>query len=139
MIINLKMKKSKKIVVVVEDEPDIVNVLKIRLESEGFDVLTAPDGKEGLRAIKEFSPDIVVLDLVMPEIGGLELCRIVKSDERLQKIPVIVLTARTEKKDMEESLNSGASAYFSKPYEWSELYAGIRGLLGGDAGSLPPD
>ena len=130
---------KKKMVLVVEDEPDIVNVLKIRLESEGFDVLTAPDGKEGLRAIREFIPDIVVLDLVMPEIGGLELCGIVKSDERLQKIPVIVLSARTEKKDMEESYNSGASAYFAKPYEWSELLAGIKEFLFGGAPVPAPE
>lgn len=132
------MEENKNTVLVVEDEPDIVNVLRIRLESKGFAVLTAGDGKEGLRMIRESLPDLIILDLLMPEVGGLELCRILKSDEHLKSIPVIVLTARTEENDRAESFSSGASAYFAKPYEWGELYAGIRKFLSGDAGSLLP-
>jgi DNA-binding response OmpR family regulator len=120
------MEQRNKIVMVVEDEPDIVNILKIRLENSGFDVLTAGDGKEALRIIKESLPVLVLLDLLMPEMNGMELCRALKSDDCLKGIPVIVLTAKCGDKDREEALEAGAEAYFTKPFEWTSLYAKIK-------------
>ncbi len=120
---------KRKIILVVEDEPDIVNVLKIRFESKGLDVLTAFDGREGLRLIRDVLPDIVLLDILMPEIDGLQLCRILRTEERLKCIPVVVLTARAGEQAREESMSAGADAYFAKPYDWERLYSRISEFL----------
>ncbi len=121
--------EKNKIVLVVEDEPDIASVLKIRLESKGFEVLTASDGREGLSLIREAFPDIVLLDILMPGMNGLQLCSILRTEERLKCIPVVMLTARAGEQAREESMSAGADAYFSKPYDWERLYSSIKEFL----------
>ncbi len=119
------MPEEKKRILVVEDEPEILEILRLRLESERFEVLAAPDGIEGLRLAFEAGPDLLILDLLLPGIKGPEICRRVKSGERTKEIPVIILSASDG-----DGEKAGADAYVAKPYDWKELRGKIRELTG---------
>ena len=118
-------------VLVVEDEPNLLAAFKYTLESEGYDALTAADGATGLRMAREKSPDIVVLDVQLPEIGGLEICRLLR---RESSVPIIMLTANGEEDDRVEGLDMGADDYVVKPFSMKELLARIRSALRRSAG-----
>ncbi len=116
-------------ILLVEDEEDIVELFKIRFSNEGFELLTAGDGEEGLRLAREEKPDLVILDLMLPKIDGFRVCRMLKFDNRFKCIPVIMLTARAEERDRELGSSVGADAYMTKPFEWEELLKKIKGLI----------
>ncbi len=118
-------------ILVVDDEADIVHLLKYNLSKECFNVLTAKDGEEGLAKIKEIMPDLVILDVVMPKLHGTEVCRIIKSDERYKNIPVIMLTAKSTEKNIVDGLNIGADDYVTKPFSIKVLIARVKALLRG--------
>jgi len=113
-------------ILLVEDDEEIADVLRRSLRAEGYEVRAGGDGAEALRAAADFVPDLVVLDLGLPGMDGVEVCR------RLREtgdVPILILTARTETEDRVEGLDSGADDYLVKPFERDELLARIRALL----------
>ena len=116
-------------IVIVEDEPDILEILSYNLNREGFDVSTALDGNLGLDLIQQKIPDLVLLDLMLPGIDGLEICRRMKTDSRTQNIPVIMVTAKGEESDIVLGLGIGADDYISKPFSPRELVARVKAVI----------
>ena len=113
-------------IAVIEDEPSIAASIAARLTSEGFDVETAGDGNEGVELCRSFRPDLVVLDLMLPGLDGLGVCREIQRDRRL---PVLMLTARDSETDLEIGLAVGGDDYMVKPFSPRELVARVRALL----------
>ncbi len=113
-------------VLVVEDDEAIADVLRRSLRAEGHEVRSAGDGAEALTAAEQFSPDLVVLDLGLPRLDGIEVCRRLRAES---DVPILILTARTETEDRVKGLDTGADDYLPKPFERSELLARIRALL----------
>ncbi len=116
-------------VLVVEDEPAQREVLAYNLEAEGFSVSRAQDGEEALLLVDEDLPDIIVLDWMMPNLSGIEVCRRLKIRPETRSIPVIMLSARTEEVDKVRGLETGADDYVVKPYSVIELMARVRSQL----------
>ena len=118
-----------KTIVIVEDEPDILEILTYNLKREGFNVLSADNGPQGLALIKQHLPDIALLDLMLPGMDGLEICQQVRSDTSCAHIPIIMVTAKCEESDIVIGLGLGADDYISKPFSPKELIARIKALL----------
>ena len=118
-------------ILLVDDEPSIVKMVGKRLEVEGFDVLIATDGQDGLTKARTQSPDLIVLDLMLPKLNGYEVCTMLKQDSRYQKIPVVMFTAKAQDKDEKLGMECGANAYVRKPFRAQELMGKIRDLLPG--------
>ncbi|HEY2933363.1 MAG TPA: response regulator transcription factor [Acidobacteriota bacterium] len=114
-------------VLVVEDDPSILRGLADNLRCEGYDVLTASDGETGRKMQQEKSPDLIVLDLMLPRVSGLELCRKLRADG--VQTPILMLTARSEEADRVLGLDLGADDYVTKPFSVRELMARIRAIL----------
>ena len=121
------MKKPK--IVVIEDEVDILEVINYNLSKEGFDVCSALDGEDGLALIKKEVPDLVLLDLMLPGLDGIEICRKLKTDYSTRSIPIIMVTAKGEESDIVLGLGMGADDYMVKPFRPRELMARIRSVL----------
>jgi DNA-binding response OmpR family regulator len=119
---------SKKILIV-EDEHDILQLVKLYLEKEGFRTVSAKTGTEGLQQVKQEKPDLVVLDLMLPEIDGLEVCKRLRSDRETAMLPIIMLTAKAEESDTVVGLELGADDYVTKPFSPKTLVARIKALL----------
>jgi DNA-binding response OmpR family regulator len=98
-------------------------VLRHGLEAEGFEVLAAADGEEGLRRAREERPALIVLDLMLPKLDGYKVCRALKFDERYKLIPILILSARSGEQDRRLALDMGADAFVTKPYEMRQLVA----------------
>ena len=113
-------------VLVVEDDEDIADVLRRSLRQEGHEVRTAVDGEDALKLASEFVPDLVVLDLGLPRLDGVEVCRRLRSEG---DVPILILTARTDTGDRVEGLDAGADDYLVKPFERAELLARMRALM----------
>ena len=120
---------DKKRILIVDDEEDILNVLKFRLEANNYEVLMASDGQEGLNKARAEKPDLMILDLMLPKLDGYKVCRMLKFDEAYKTIPIIIFTARAQKKDEELGMEMGANAYLSKPFEPEILLGKITELL----------
>jgi two-component system phosphate regulon response regulator PhoB len=120
--------KTEKIVVI-EDENDILEVIAYNLKREGYEVITSTSGEDGLEKIEKASPQLVVLDLMLPEIDGIELCRKLKSDPVTRAIPVIMVTAKGEESDVVLGLGVGADDYVTKPFSPKELVARVKAIL----------
>ena len=116
-------------VLVVDDDPDVRRLVEMKLHLDGIDTLSAADGAEALDVLASESVDLVVLDLMMPVIDGLEVCRRMKADPTLSSIPVIMLTARAQADDIETGFESGATDYIVKPFSPRELLSRVRGVL----------
>jgi len=114
---------------IIEDERDIVQALEYNLKKEGFAVSKAYDGIQGLKLIKELSPDLIILDLMLPGVDGLEICRQVKKDPKTENLPVIMLTAKGAEADKVVGLEVGADDYIVKPFSMRELIARVRAVL----------
>ena len=114
---------------IIEDEPSIVKLLKYNLEKEGFIVGFSDNGNEGFKSLKNFDPDILLLDWMLPDLSGIEICSLIKKNEKLSKIPIIMLTARGEEEDKIKGLDSGVDDYMTKPFSFKELLARIKALL----------
>lgn len=114
---------------VIEDDPDIVELLRYNLEKEGFEVLSEEDGEAGLRALQKEPCDLLILDLMLPQLSGLEICREVRRDPTLERLPVIMLTARGEETDRIVGLELGADDYVAKPFSVREMVARVKALL----------
>ena len=116
-------------IVVIEDEPDIQEVIDYNLSREGFRVITAGTGDEGARAVVKEAPDLVLLDLLLPGLDGIEVCRKLKMDPVTQKIPIIMVSAKGEESDIVLGLGVGADDYITKPFRPKELIARVRAVL----------
>jgi len=123
------MATGNKTVIVVEDEPDIREVIEYNLVREGFDVLAAVDGEQALGLIAAEDVDLVVLDLMLPEIDGLEVCRRVRADRATASIPIVMVTAKGEEADIVLGLELGADDYVTKPFSPRELVARVKAVL----------
>ena len=113
-------------VLVVEDDEDIADVLRRSLRQEGHEVQTATDGEQALQSARDFMPDLVVLDLGLPRLDGVEVCRRLRAEG---DVPILILTARTDTEDRVRGLDAGADDYLVKPFERAELLARLRALM----------
>jgi DNA-binding response OmpR family regulator len=118
-------------ILIVDDEEDIRAVLQGCLEAAGFHVLTASNGMDALERIRSNPPDLIIHDVMLPDITGLDVCALVKRDRRLRRIPFILLTARSQPQDRLTAAALGADAYMNKPFNADELLAEVRRLLAG--------
>ena len=116
-------------VLVVDDESDVTELLQYRLEQEGYRVATLNDPLGFVVKVREFEPDLMLLDIMMPELSGIQLCRIVRADPSMKDIPVIFLSARGEVEDRIKGLEAGAEDYVSKPFNINELILRISKML----------
>ncbi len=118
-------------ILIVDDEEDIRAVLQARLETAGYEVRSAETGMEALERIRTDPPDLIVLDLMLPGIDGFGVCAMVKRDQRFSKIPIIMLTARSQPQDRSTGAALGADAFLTKPFRADELLTQIHLLLNG--------
>ncbi len=116
-------------VYVIEDDPDVAEILRHNLSQEGFEVAVFADGDEGLAAIEERPPDLVLLDLMLPGRGGLEIARALRRNEDTAALPIIMITARSEEADILHGLEQGADDYITKPFRPREVVARVKALL----------
>ncbi len=116
-------------ILIVEDEHDVVKLLKYNLEKEGYQVHYTTEGSLALAEIRRGEPDLVILDLMLPGLDGLEICRQLRRNEKYTSLPVLMLTARSEETDRVVGLEMGADDYVSKPFSMRELVARVRALL----------
>ena len=119
----------KPVILVIEDESALVTLIRYNLEAEGFEVLDAPDGEEGLLILAERNVDLVLLDWMLPNLSGIEVCRQIRRRNETRNTPVIMLTARGEEGDRIRGLNAGADDYLPKPFSYNELIARIHAVL----------
>lgn len=120
---------SKACILVVDDEEDIRELVQLNLDREGYRVLTCETGEQALAVARAQTPDLIVLDLMLPGIDGLEVCKRLKADSNLQEIPVVMLTAKGEESDIVAGLELGADDYITKPFSGKVLVARVRRLL----------
>ena len=117
------------LILIVDDVPDNLEILQLRLESQGYEVILAGDGEEALATIRELLPDLVLLDIMMPKLDGIGAVKALKSDPTLPFIPVILVTARADAKDVIAGLEAGADDYLTKPVDHAALLARVRAML----------
>lgn len=120
---------AKEKILIVEDEKDIAKMLEYNLQKEGFKTCVAGDGEDALDAVKAEHPDIVLLDLMLPGIDGLEVCKTLKGDAQTSPVPIIMLTAKSQESDKIVGLELGADDYVTKPFSPRELMARIKAVL----------
>ena len=119
----------KETILVIDDDEDLQNLLKLKLGNEGFNVRVADGGVSGIEMAKGKRPSLVVLDLNMPGMNGMDVCRTLKSDDKLRKIPILMLTAKSDEVDRILGLEFGADDYLTKPFNPRELILRIRNIL----------
>ena len=117
-------------IVLAEDEPQIAKLVEFKLKKEGYLVTWKEDGEEALKAIKADKPDLILLDIMMPVMDGYEVLRHIREDENLKSIPVVMLTARAQEKDVVKGIDLGADDYIIKPFHPAELLARVKRILG---------
>ena len=116
-------------ILIVDDEEDILDLIRYNLEKEGYQVVQALNGEDCLKMVESRSPDLLILDLMMPGMDGLEVCRKLKANPLTKPLPIIMLTAKTEEADIVVGLEMGADDYISKPFSPRELLARVRSVL----------
>jgi DNA-binding response OmpR family regulator len=117
-------------VLVADDDDDVLELVAFRLERAGYEVITARDGEEALRAARENTPALAVLDVMMPKMTGYDVTRALRKDEQTRQMPVILLTARVQEADVNRGFDAGADDYIRKPFSPQELRARIEAVLG---------
>src|SRR5678815_3062538 len=118
-----------KTILVVEDDPNILNLVRLYLEKEGYSVVTAETGLDALSKVQEEHPQLVILDLMLPELDGLELCKRIRANPETSLLPVIMLTAKAEEADMVIGLELGADDYITKPFSPKALAARVKAVF----------
>ena len=121
-------------VLIADDDADILALVAFRLERSGYEVLQATDGEEALRLAVEESPDLAVLDVMMPKMDGYEVTRRIRDNEATSNMPVILLTARAQQSDVDQGMLAGADDYVKKPFSPQELRARVQAVLEGGSG-----
>ena len=114
---------------IIEDETSIIHLVQHNLEKDGFIVSSAINGNEGLKDIKKFEPNLLLLDWMLPDLSGIEICKSIRKDTSFKNLPVIMLTAKGEEEDKIKGLDSGADDYLTKPFSYNELLARIKAIL----------
>jgi CheY-like chemotaxis protein len=120
---------AKKRILIVEDQPPIVNMLKMRLEAHDYEVITAGDGQEGLERAQKENPSLIILDVMLPKLSGYKVCQLLKADPKYNPIPIIISSGRTPQEIKKVSQEVGADAFVSKPFEAEVLLAKMKELL----------
>lgn len=121
---------AKKKVLIADDEEDIKTVVKLYLESKGYDVVTSYDGLDTLDKAKAEKPDLILLDIMMPVINGFEVCQQLKADEETKQIPIVMLSAASQADSVDRALDAGAVDYIMKPFEPPHVEATLKKILG---------
>ena len=124
---------------IVEDEPSIVQLVKYNLEKQNFKVLVSNNGEEGLQEIKKTEPDLILLDWMLPDLSGIDICKALRKDTKFKNVPIIMLTARSQEEDKVLGLNVGADDYLPKPFSNLELIARVNALLRRSKPSIAED
>jgi len=124
------MKMAKKILII-DDEPDMLEILKFRLEKNGYKITTASSGEEGLKKAEKVNPDLILLDILLPGMSGLEVVKRMKKNRATKNIPIIMVTALISRDVKTEGLNNGAEYLISKPFDPAELLAEIKNVIEG--------
>jgi two-component system phosphate regulon response regulator PhoB len=130
---------AKEKILIIEDEEDILELVKYNLTKEGYHVTGAESGESGLKAARSGNPDIIILDLMLPGIDGLEVCKILKNDPKTGHVPIIMLTAKGEESDVVTGLEVGADDYIVKPFSPKILIARIRALARRKSEEIPDE
>lgn len=120
---------QKETILVVDDEEDLLDIISYNLKKEGFDVLVAENGRAGIELARVHNPALIILDIMMPEMDGIEVCRFLKSDDSLRKTPIVFLTAKGDEKLEVKGLDLGADDFISKPVSTSKLISRIKAVL----------
>ena len=114
---------------IIEDEPSIIQLVQHNLEKEGFIVSSSTNGNNGLKELKKFEPHLLLLDWMLPDLSGVEICKNIRKDLKLKSLPIIMLTAKGEEEDKIKGLDSGVDDYLTKPFSFNELLARIKAVL----------
>ena len=125
-------------ILVVDDEPDTIELIEFNLRAAGFEVISAEDGEEALRKAKTSAPDLMILDLMLPELDGIEACKLLRRDPDTAGLPILMLTAKAAEIDRILGLEIGADDYVTKPFSPRELVLRVKKLLQRKEGSAPP-
>jgi len=120
---------TKQKILVIDDEPDLVELVKDVLERNDYSIISAANADLGVKKVRESKPDLIILDLNLPGIGGIELCRILKRDRKTSGIPIIMLTVKSAETDKVAGLEAGADDYITKPFSTAELVARVKAVL----------
>lgn len=120
---------EKKRILVIDDEPNLLEVIRIRLEANDYEVLTAQDPLAGLEIAKEERPDLIIMDVIMPKVNGLRLLRILKREDETKDIPVIILSVKWHDNNHKAGVDAGADYYLTKPYDPKELLDTVKKAL----------
>lgn len=120
---------AKQTILVVDDEQDLLDLIEYNLRKEGFEVLQAENGEEGIKIAREHRPDLILMDIMMPRMDGLQAVEILRNDESLRKMPIIFLTARGDEKTEVEGLDIGGDDYITKPISTTKLISRIKAVL----------
>ncbi len=123
------MEKTKKTILIIEDEPDIRTLLQFNLKNSGYNIITEKDGEDGLRSARKSLPELILLDLMLPGIKGIDVCRVLKADNMTQNIPIIMLTALGQEEDIVQGLEAGSDDYVTKPFSLKVLEARIAASI----------
>ncbi|MDC0416877.1 phosphate regulon transcriptional regulator PhoB [Candidatus Pelagibacter sp.] len=114
---------------IIEDEASIIKLVQHNLEKEGFIVSSSENGNEGLKQLKKFEPNLLLLDWMLPDLSGIEICKHIRKDNKFKTLPIIMLTAKGEDEDKIKGLESGVDDYLTKPFSFKELLARIKAVL----------
>jgi len=120
---------SPKKILVVDDEVDLVKTISFSLERMGYTVLVSYNGEDALNRARKESPDLILLDIMLPKLDGYKVCRLLKFDERYKHIPILMLTAKTQEKDRTLGMETGADEYITKPFDVDELMEKVKSYL----------
>ena len=120
---------SPKKILVVDDEVDLVKTISFSLERMGYTVLVSYNGEDALNRARKESPDLILLDIMLPKLDGYKVCRLLKFDERYKHIPILMLTAKTQEKDRTLGMETGADEYITKPFDVDELMEKVKACL----------
>jgi two-component system alkaline phosphatase synthesis response regulator PhoP len=120
---------NQKKIMIVDDEVDLVETVRFPLEMEGFNVMVSYNGEDALNKARKESPDLIILDLMLPKLDGYKVCRLLKFDEKYKHIPILMLTAKTQEKDKTLGMETGADEYITKPFEMDYLMEKVKAYL----------
>ena len=116
-------------ILIIEDEPSIIQLVQHNLEKNGFIVSSSLNGNDGLKELKKFQPDLLLLDWMLPDLSGIEICKSIRKDNSFKSLPIIMLTAKGEEEDKIKGLDSGVDDYLTKPFSFNELKSRIKAVL----------
>jgi len=116
-------------ILIVDDEPNIVLALELLMKREGYETLSVDDGEKAFEAVKEFLPDLVILDIMMPKMDGYEVCQLIRADARFRDVSIIMLTAKGREVEREKGMAMGADLYVTKPFSTREVMLKVKEIL----------